>query len=342
MPCLSRLVGVVACAAALAAATSPESESSLNVTDSLQDLTLPDVDSMLSEASDTVSKLADTAEKMQEAINNTQEKQQARLKRERQTYSLRLAEQDEQNQRLSAQIVEAKREIESLEAKNAELTSSATNLKGTNEALRTTFMAIYPRFTAARKFLDIAINASDLPKVGKELKVLEEPIPEPSLENFLKQLSKTDIPTALLEVSGKQTSTRQSVTLDMKRRARQVAEDTAQDIVSELSQHLTSIQRAQQEGDDQLRANFLAQFEVAQLKTEQLEAEIHSLTEQKESLLAKQKDLNVAKTALLATNEELLSRMEGISQFAQKSNEFLQKKVKESRDVLADTEVLAA
>lgn len=281
---------------------------------------LPDVDDMMSEASETVSSLAKASEKMEEAISSTQLQHQAHLDKLRAGYTSRLAEKDKANEEIGAKNARTKRETSSLEVGNKQLRTSAEALHDKNKKLRSAFTALTPKFQAAKVFLRSGVNASEVLLHSKEVQVLKDPSPPPSLENFLEAVRADggeDQRHSLMQIGSRSTIRRASTTFDI------ATENTAEDMVKELSQQISQIGQAQEEGDLHLKADFIANWEARQLKTDRLLAVQMKLNETRMNYLQEQRDLFGAMEALGRVDEDLLNRMKGISTFAEGSEKYV-------------------
>jgi len=309
-----------ACGATLIMASAPESD----VDNVLNDVALPDVDVMLSEASETVSSLSKTAEKLEAAMNATQRHHQAQLNSLRAHYASRLAEQDDTNEKILDENNKLKREADSLDVGNQLIRKSAKELQDINTGMRSMFKALTPKFLAAKLFLTAAINASEASVHTKESEALRDPSPPPSLESFLQSLRTDENSDRHHSLLGQKSAVRRTgATAAMKKHARAVAETSAEDIVNELSQEMSKLGQAHEEGDLKMRATFLANFEARQLKTDQLLLEQKDLNATRTKALEQQRDLYAAKKALLQVNTDLVSRMKGLSTFAVNSNQYV-------------------
>lgn len=326
------------CGAALQGVSTP------NTADA--DVALPDVDAMMAEATKTVATLTRTADKMEQVMNHTQSQHQRELDQLRASYTGRLAEQDRANERLANQNGKLKRLIDSLGDGNKLIRNAGLMLQETNKGMRTMLAAFKPKFSAADTFLLASMNASEAPLHATELQVLREPLPPPTLENFLEKMgtdSDNDRKHSLMQVAGKSGTFHRiigtAVVADVSGHARLVAEETAENVVSELSKQITKIGQARAEGGNKLKAEFLANFEARQLKTDQLLLEQKQLNETKALTLQEQRDLYDAKKALQNVNVDLVSRIRGISSFAQKTSKYIQDRIAESKNVTKGTKL---
>lgn len=320
-------VSLLTCGAALPRASTP------NTTDS--DVALPDVDTILSEATATVATLTKTAEKMEKAMNHTQSHHQEELLRLRESYTARLAEQDRANERVVLYNTKLKQGLDSLSVSNQLIRKSALLLQETNKGMRSMLAAFKPKFSAADAFLVASMNASEAPLHAKELQVLQEPLPTPTLENFLKALASGDRKHSLIQIAGQRAAARREgaelVTAEMMNHAKVVAAETAEAIVDSLSKRIENIGKAQEEGDNKLKAEFLANFEARQLKQDQLLVEQAELNVTRETAMKEQHELYDAKKALLSVNADLARRMQGISTFAQTTHEFVKEQIAKAK-----------
>lgn len=320
---------LLACGTALAKSSGADADTDL-------DTDLPDVESIMSEATKTVSSLAKEAEKMEEAMNSTQAKRLAHLDKLRASYTSRLAAKDKHIERLTAVNSRTQRQAESLEAGNERLRSSAKMLQELNRGLRSMFTAFSPKFTGAKVFLRSGMNASAAPLNAKQIQVLESPHPQPSLENFLKELRVDRGRHSLVQLNGRSTVRRYGASAAMQARAHAAALESAEDIVGELSKQMAKIGKAQEEGDMQMKANFLANYEARQLKIDGLVAEQTKLNATKLNATKEQQDLRVAKEALLQVKEDLLERMKGIGTFALGSAEYVTRRLAMASNATGD------
>lgn len=323
--------------AALQGAVEPKVESNASAEE--LDVALPDVDSMLSEATSTVNKLTKTADKMERAMTDNQVRRQEQLDVERKSYEARLIEQDKATVRITAENGVLTRAIESLGLANSDIRKAAKNLQDTNKGVRELLYAFKPKFTAANTFLSAAMNLSEAPLHAKELRVLQEPIPAPTLENFLNVLRDDDdkrqhslMQTGAVRKAGAVHQTMAAtMNEEIARHARVLAEETAENIVHDLSKQITMIGQAQEQGDNKLKAEFLANFEARQVKNDQLLLEQAELNTTKVKTLQEQHELHHAKKALLAMSVNLVARVEGISTFAQKTSKYIADRIVEAR-----------
>lgn len=326
-----------ACGTVLAAASEPDA--------SLDDVALPDVDAMMSEASETVSSLAKEADKMEEAMASTHLRHQAHLDKLRASYTSRLAAKDKAIEEIAAQNTYMKHQTESLDAGNERTSVSAKALQETNRGLRSMFTALTPKFLAAKVFLRAALNASEAPLHSKEIQVLHSQSPPPSLENFLQVLKADgghDQRHSLMQIGGRSTVRRAGVIATLKSRAHAAAEDTAANIVKELTQQMKDIGQAHEEGDLQMKANFIANFEARQIKAGKLLAEQRKLNETKTNALLRQRNLFAANTALQRVNEDLVTRLKGLSTFALGSSEYVVKRLAMASNATGDMDAKPA
>jgi len=301
------------------------------------DIALPDVDAMMSEASETVAKLTKTAERMEQVMNITQSQHLVALDRMRKNYTTQLAEQDKANDRIVSQNNVLKRAIDSLNVGNQQIRKSAVVLQETNKGMRTMFSAFKSKFRAADTFLEASLNSSEVPLHAKELQALQEPIPPPTLEKFLKAVRDDAITDnrhtlGLMQVHGKSDPVRRQA-LEKTGHGGGPSKEVAEEIVTDLNSQITKIGQAHEEGDNMLTANFLAHFEARRLKGDQLLAEQVVLNETKAKALQEQHRLYDAKKAIQRVNDDLIVRMHGISTFAQSASKFVEERIAFAKNV---------
>lgn len=252
-------------------------------------------------------------------------------------YAARLAEQDKATARITAENGKLKRAIESLDAGNKMIRNSAKGLQETNRGVRELLSNFKPKFTAANTFLAVTMNASEAPLQAKELRVLREPIAAPTLENFLSVMKDDEkgqhslMQTGAVRKAGTVHETPATIMGDMASHAKAVAVETAENIVNDLSKQIAMIGQAQEQGDNKLKAQFLANFEARQLKNDQLLLEQAQLNETKATAMQEQHELHHAKKALQAMSENLVTRVEGISTFAQGTSQYIASRIAEAR-----------
>lgn len=278
---------------------------------------LPEVNRVLSKATDTVKDFATQARMMQQRVAQKQASARATLAAQKSAYEDKLAAQEIENEAVVAANTNIQSAIAALQQSNAGLKNDTGKLERSNAIMRDGIANLMPKIASAEEFLTESLRNTE--DTGSEvLKVLDPPKPEPSLKHFLRVTREVDqdmesSPIALLELSGK-------VSQALRRPAETKAEGP-EDMLQELESGLRSLEEAEREGETQLKAHFLAAYEVGETKHTELLDKQRALNETRLAEQGLHRDLTLAKKHLLKTRAELKRRIGGLHVFAQRADE---------------------
>lgn len=282
---------------------------------------LPEVDAVMTKASDTLSDFAAQAKKMQEKVTQKQESSKAALAAQKNDYEQRLAAQADKEKEAVVANKQVRAAINVLQDSIDELKTHAGKIQRSNSIMREALLSLDPKMATARSFLEDSLKITD-DSQAPELEILEAPKPEPSLKNFL-AVTHDDFDVKQIAAENSQV-----VSLLSTGGAAEVAASTPprrpqtspEDLVRMLASGLEELERDQNAGEADLKAHFIVMFEQGEKRLAELAEERQSLEDSKAAKEALRGDLQVAKAHLMKTNQNLEKRLNGLRVFAQKAD----------------------
>lgn len=262
---------------------------------------LPDVEFVLTKATDKARDFAEQASAMQRRVAQQQEKSRAALDSQRATYESKLSQQAAQSDASSANNSAIDKANKALQTSNSDLEAEVKTLQDDNAKMRQSLQAIDSKVAAAKLFLEDSLKVTD-DTTAVELLVLVPTTPKPTLDHFLAVAGGATFgdALALLQLSSP------------------LRHDGPEDLVSVLSKSLADIATAEVEGAAELKAHFMANFEEGQKRQAALNATQVTLLELQSELKVHQGKLLEAKAHLEATGKQLRDRLHGLRVFARK------------------------
>lgn len=257
---------------------------------------LPDVESVLTKATDKAHDFAEQAMAMQRRVTEQQEKSRAALAAQKASYEAKLASQAAQSDTISANNTAINSANEALQKSNTILEAELMDMQGKNAHMRQALQEISNKVEAAKLFIVDSMKATDDTN-AEELHVLAPTTPKPTLDHFLAMAGASKV--SLLQLSSPRSQ-------------------GPEDLVSVLSKSLADIANAEVEGAAELKAHFLASFEEGQKRQVDLNATHAELLKRQTDLKERQGKLMEAKNHLLNTNKQLTGRLHGLRVFARK------------------------
>lgn len=277
---------------------------------------LPEVNRVLSKATETVQDFATQARMMQQRVAQKQASTRAALTAQKSAYEDKLAAQELENKAVVAANTKIQSAVATLQELNAGLRNDTGKLERSNAIMRDGVAALMPKITTAEQFLTDSLHNTD-DSNAEVLKVLDPPKPKPTLTHFLAVTREEDdvesSPVALLELSGKVSQT-------LRDPAAANAEGP-EDMLKQLESGLRSLEEAEREGETQLKAHFLAAYEVGEKQHKELLDKQRVLNGTRLTEQTLNRDLRFAKKHLLDTRAELKRRIHGLHVFALKADE---------------------
>lgn len=297
---------------------------------------LPDVETVLTRATDTAQEFAAQAKAMQARVEQRQNESKKALARQKAEFQGNLTAESEKNQKIMAANDHLRAAIGAVKASTAQIRKETESIRDNNNMMHRVLSVLDGKVTAAEQFLSDSMNKTD-DRNADELEVLLPPKPLPTLDHFISVLhgdaSADEGPASFMQVS-----------LQPRLRGRRLrarAETAAPDEMNPdslsklLSQSLQDIDKEQKEGEAQLKAHFLAFHQESMKKRQDLLAVQARLDKEKKDLQALEKELYGAKAHVVATRMELLKRLHGMKVFSEKIDAAAVHALKSVEDTLA-------
>lgn len=295
---------------------------------------LPEVDAVMTKASDTLLDFAAQAQRMQQKVTQKQESSRAALASQKAEYERKLAAQADKEKEAVAANRQVRATVNALQDSNDALKKGAESVQRSNNIMREALLSLEPKMATARTFLEDSLKFTD-DSHAPELEILEAPKPEPSLKNFLaithdefdvqKNAAEDARAVSLLSMGG----AAEAALVTPPRRP----QTSPEELVRMLANGLEELERDQAAGEADLKAHFIVMFEQGEKRLAELAEERKSLEDSKAAKESLRGDLQLAKAHLLRTNKALAKRLTGLRIFAQKADSGVS-------DVLARTEKL--
>lgn len=257
---------------------------------------LPDVESVLTKATDKAHDFAEQASAMQAKVALQQQKSLDALSAQKKLYESKLSQQAAMSDAISANNSAIDAANKALKKSNTDLEVELKRLQDENGEMRKSLQTIDEKVAAAKLFLEDSLKVTD-DTDAEELYVLAPTTPKPTLDHFLAVAGGERV--SLLQLSSPRSQ-------------------GPEDLVSVLSQSLSEIATAEVEGAAELKAHFMANFQDGQRHQEALNATNAQLVQLQAELKAHQAKLLEAKSHLQATGAQLSQRLHGLRIFARK------------------------
>lgn len=281
-------------------------------------LALPDIDYFMKNAQNPLEEFGEQAEMLK--------KQAVQHEREKQETIVRMKAAFEKN--LTAQAHECEKIVEESHKLNYAITREQEAIVGlrqdskkvqkSNDLMRTALETIAAKIHLSSNFVTDSLESTD-DSNASELDVLRTSTPEPTLERFMRSATEHDV-VSLLGIGGQQVG--KAVTLASVETQEDAAKpDTAaMELVGTLAQRLVDLAAAGDQGEAQLHAKFLADYEFGEKKRAELAARKEALGND----LAQKHELHIqliaVKKHLIDIRSELEERIKGVRLFAMNSN----------------------
>lgn len=257
---------------------------------------LPDVDSVLTKATNKFHDFAEQARFMQQRMLDQQEQSRAALAVKKQGYEHSLHVLGNQSRAIRAQNSGWQAANDRLEKDNAATLAECTQLEARNAELRMSLRSLSEKVSVAKQFLLESLKVTD-DSDAKALEILAPTTPKPTLGNFLAATRGDKL--SLLTVSS---STRHN--------------DDPKEYADMLSNSLSEISSAEADGAAELKAHFLAELERVQADQAGLNATQQALRQTNAKLHERRDSLLAARAHLQETNAQLNERLHGLRVFA--------------------------
>lgn len=266
---------------------------------------LPDVDAVLSMADETLEDFTAQAASMQDRVARAQNESAVELEEQKASYENNLTQQEADIKSMRAMNARIQDAIDGMQKTSAGITTETEALRGDNSIMHKALQVLEVKVKAAEEFLSDSWNHTN--DAGADaLKVLQSPTPEPTLVQFLSVLH--DEPAA----SFLQLSKRSHL-------GRSESEEeplTASKLEELLSDSLAEIAEEQEEGETQLRAQFLGIYEAGKKQQNELGAAQHALNDSRIVEERHESDLQAARDHVQETRADLLKRLHGMENLA--------------------------
>lgn len=286
---------------------------------------LPEVETVLSKASDTAQDFSAKAAQMQALVSKRQQESTAALAAEKEAYEQNLTSMTAEIHAVEFQNKELQASIDMVAKESASIKKETERLRGENNIMRKTLGSLGGKVEAAEQFLDDSLVRTD-DTSAEALKPLLPPVPEPSLSNFLSVMGDAQKDAqksaSLLQLSSHIRHIR-SRGGGSKVKEQQAESESAEEMNPDalnmlLSESLADIEKEQKDGEAEMKAHFMklhnasvTQLRALSEKKEALEKKLAESEDYKSSLLQ-------AKAHIGATRSELLKRLHGMDVFAKK------------------------
>lgn len=257
---------------------------------------LPDLDTVLTKATSKAHDFAEQAAAMQQRLLDQQEESRAALVVQKREFEQRLDHMQQQNENISVENSELLVDNTAAEHDTSVLFAELKEIQVNNTQMRAALQSLADKTSTAQLFVVDSLKVTD-DSQAQELMFLTPTTPKPTLDIFL------DVAT------GRKVSL---LAIDAKLR------HYPSELVSGLSNSLSEIKAAEDEGAADLKAHFMTNMAETQERLAQLNATHAKLLQRKAQLQVYRGKLHGAKAHLRATSEQLQDRLSRMRMFAER------------------------
>jgi len=255
---------------------------------------LPDLDTVLAQATNKAQDFAKQAAAMQKRLSEQQERSREALAAKKKDYENQLQQIHKVNDAIGVQNSVLLSHNRELERANTEMFARLKGVQARNNEMWTTLQNITEKVSAAQLFITDSLKVTD-ESHADELLVLAPTTPKPTLDHFLDVASGRTV--SLLSIGANH-------------------HDDPMELVTGLSDSLSDIKKAEDEGAAELKAHFMASVRQAEQRQAELNATQAELLHTQSQLEGHRAKLEEAEAHLQATTKQLQDRLQGLRVFA--------------------------
>jgi len=258
---------------------------------------LPDVDDFLTNATTKVHQFEKRTSDIKHEIEKNWEESRSVLSSQKAKYESILKAQEQQSKAIEERIEQVKLGNRQISQMSEDLEANLTSMQEDNRQLRLALTAMGDKVEAANSFIEQSIRATD-DTDADVLKVLAPTTQAPTLDSFL------------------------AATNDEKKSLLQVEPQSPEAAVDALSNSMSEIEAAEEEGAEMLHKAFQDKFDAGEQKQAALNATLAELWEVRSDLKVHLAKLGEAQEFLEHTHYMLRTRVQALQVFAEKLNLF--------------------
>lgn len=297
---------------------------------------LPEVESVLSKATDTAQDFAAKAALMQERVAQKHKESTQALADQKAWYEKNLTGQTAEIHSMQSINEQIQLTIKTVMDISDKIKSQTEKLRGENDIMRKALQVLEDKVGVAQEFLSDSLNRTDDAKANA-LEVLLPPVPEPNLSHFLNVVDGASGPAmSFLQLSSRVGPRRKS---PPKEDAESPEDVDPGNLAQLLSESLMDIEHEQKEGEAQLKAHFLKLYNAGSEQLGIVQKEQDRLNDQKTKEQEHQHELKTAREHVLATREELVKRLHGMDVFAERVDKAAANALEEVEGTLSNMEI---
>jgi hypothetical protein len=329
---------------------------------------LPEVSTMLSEASGTLKSVNSQASNLEAKVVQGQMQSETKMSKQKAAYEMKLKQQEENNRKVIAANAKISAEIKQLKSSNAAFKKHAREIEETNRVMRSQLHTLQSREVAAMQFIDKSLESTDDSK-NALLQVLQASgVHHSSHRDALMQTSKADDDDDKETEDGEDSdesdeedsdepsflSVAQETHLesgDISFEAEMDELDTAAQVeapvvaapdaqepdhlLEVLAKQVAQLAQQEKESEKKLKELFIRDFRAGAKRHQALLVQQKSLNASRGSLLTLQSQLKAVEAHLEGVRHELQSRLHGLGQMFQKLAHFAMAPQREIPHLLA-------
>lgn len=272
---------------------------------------LPDVDTLMVGAQDSVNEFKREAVAMRKEIESSQRASQNLLARRRKEMEENLTLLDARIADVQRRNSKVQKHIDELVNTTQEQRATVRRWKTSNDFMREALSAFQLKMQVVHEFLMESVNITAAPAGVRELAVLRQTTQPPTVETFLRVLQGEDDGTADDKVSLLSTDNAEHA------RAQLQQQQNPHEVgLPDIGQHIQELAEMDSRGEAQLMGTYIAKREMGDERLRQAQVDGQALLTREAELVNTSQSLKLAIAHLKEANADLLHRTSGMRRFA--------------------------